>query len=114
MKFLVPIAFFVLLAVGCTPSVNTLPPDPTRTPTQETSLWLPPNLEIVRLDYDAEVYTRISGGDTWMEGNEGRAFIIAHARHKKTGVHYLLVYEDIIRSSRPSQIIKFEPNEQEF
>lgn len=115
MKTFLTSAFIGILATGCTNSViNTLPPDPVNTATQETNLWLPPNLEVITLKYDAELFTRISGGESAWEGQEGRAFVIVHARHQKNGQHYLLIYEGISHNTRPSQIIKFYTKEEDL
>lgn len=93
--------------------VNTLPPHekPNTTLNREITLLLPDEaLEIISLKYDAELYTPVSDGDSYTEGERGRAFIIAHARHSKTQLHYLLVYEN--PQSLPVQIIRFQPKKE--
>ncbi|EMR02096.1 hypothetical protein [Cesiribacter andamanensis] len=111
MKTILPLLLLLGSLLACSPvMVNTLPPDPSATPTLESTLWVPEGLEILRLDYDAELLTEISEGSSQWEGHNGRAFVIAHARHRKSGEHYLLLYEAINRNTRPTQIIRFRPS----
>ncbi len=91
------------------PPLVTLPPEPSATSRPiETTLYIPYGLIIQSVAYDVEFYTSSSEGDTYDDGKLGRSFIHVHAIHRKTGVQYLLVYENTPVQSRPVQIFKFE------
>jgi hypothetical protein len=106
-----------LLAIflaGCSWSVN---PGPVKTlppllapedPPQQVTLLVPEDLEIRSIDFSASVYTDSEDGTTtipWELG--GRAFISAHAVHKRSGEAYLLLYENVAERRMPVQIIRF-------
>ena len=98
----------VLLTAGCASTVNTLPAVATRdAPTEELTLYLPEELEMYSVDYDAALYSDVSDGETTLGG---RAFVKVYARHRETGVPYLLLYENIEERAYPFQIIRFEPD----
>ena len=102
-----PLAAVVLLA-ACIPTVNTLPPVPTSTsPMRETVLELPDSLEIRSVDFDATLYSDVSGPSTFTTVG-GRAFVKVLAVHRRTGETILLLYERIGSRATPSQIIRFQ------
>ena len=98
---------------GCSyRATNTLPsyagPDD---PIERLSLWIPEDLQVRNVDFDASIYTDAAdGSETDQTDVGGRAFIKVHAVHKKTGEEYLLIYENIDQRPRPIQIIRFEPH----
>ena len=99
-----------LACFSCTPaSTNTLVSYGTPKESEEATVIIPANMEIVSLKYDAELYTTITKGDSMFEGTKGRGFVVAHARHLKTGIHYLLIYENPRLHKYPKQIIRFQP-----
>ncbi len=99
-----------LLSAGCASTINTLPALTTNEdPVEELTLYVPDGLEINSVDYNATLYTYVSGGQTLELG--GRGFVKVYATHRETGVQYLLLYENLTERSRPIQIIRFEPDE---
>jgi hypothetical protein len=106
----------LLLVGACSRTVNTLPPvvSPT-TPVLEHTLQLPPGLEIRSVDYQATMFSDVSGGvgtipNTTTTG--GRAFIKVYAVDTGTGDQVLLLYENVARRTEPIQIIRFRSQEQ--
>ncbi|MFL5540631.1 MAG: hypothetical protein ACJ8J0_16695 [Longimicrobiaceae bacterium] len=101
-----------LALAGCVRTVNTLPPV-TRpdAPIQEQTLYVPPGLEIRSVDYEASLYSDVSGGGSQLVPTTtspgGRAFVKVFAVDRKTGEQVLLLYEDITRRPRPIAIIRF-------
>ena len=113
MNFFIALALLSLACMSCMPlpGVNTVLNYEVPEEKEEATVIVPAGMEIISLKYDAELYTTISDGNSKFEGMEGRGFVIAHARHQKTGIHYLLVYEDPKRFKHPKQIIRFQPEE---
>ena len=99
-----------LFLTSCTGYINTLPTAGSPPPegTLETVLRLPEGLQVVSVDYDAELYLPSSNGSTSFEGEVGRAFINVLAVDRETGTQYLLIYENLAQNSRPLQVIRFE------
>ncbi|WP_017732128.1 hypothetical protein [Nafulsella turpanensis] len=110
MKKLSPaLSLFLLFLTSCAGYINTLPTAGTRPEgTLETVLRLPAGLQVVSVDYDAELYLPTSNGSTSFEGEIGRAFINVFAVDRETGTQYLLIYENLEQNSRPLQVIRFE------
>ena len=102
----------LLLLGGCTRTVNTLPPV-TRpdAPLQEITLEIPDGLEVRSVDYDASMFSNVSGTSgtygvtTTAVG--GRAFVKVFAIDRGSGEQVLLLYENIAERPRPIQIIRF-------
>jgi hypothetical protein len=97
---------------ACTRPVNTLPPVPTASsPLREILLDLPDSLEIRSVDFDAALYSDVSGGAgefNWTSTSVGgRAFVKVLAVHRRTGETMLLLYENVGRRTTPTQIIRF-------
>ena len=108
-KLSLSLFFFSLFLTSCTGYINTLPTAGTRPEgTFETVLRLPEGLQVVSVDYDAELYTPSSNGSTSYEGEIGRAFINVLAVDRETGTQFLLIYENLEQNSRPLQVIRFE------
>ena len=99
------------LLAACARTVNTLPPVASpAAPTQEYTLEIPPELEIRSVDYDAALYSDVSGGGNFTSTSlGGRAFVKVYAVHRRTGEQYLLLYENLSNRARPVQIIRFDP-----
>lgn len=108
-KLSLSLSLFCLLLTSCTGYINTLPTaGPRPEGTLETVLRIPQGLQVVSVDYDAELYLPSSNGSTSFEGEIGRAFIHVFAEDRETGTQYLLIYENLERNSRPLQVIRFE------
>ena len=105
--------FGVLLALtvnasACNP-VNTVPaPVAPADPVQYYDLDLPSSLEIKSVDFDAAMFTNVSGSAD-LVGSQvgGRGFLKVYAVDRKTGEQYLLIYENIRERKRPVQVIRF-------
>lgn len=113
----IALGFTVVLSTvaltGCTfRATNTLPSySEPEDPIERLSLWIPEDLQVRNVDFDASIYTDAAhGSETEQTDIGGRAFIKVHAVHKKTGEEYLLIYENIDQRPRPIQIIRFEPH----
>jgi hypothetical protein len=103
-------ALFGLTAIAsaCSP-VNTVPaPVAPADPVQYYDLDLPSSLEIKSVDFDAAMFTNVSGSSD-LVGSQvgGRGFLKVYAVDKKTGEQYLLIYENIRERKRPVQVIRF-------
>ena len=113
----VPILLALTLSsAACSSTVNTLPPVTAPTaPLQEVVLEIPDGLEIRSVDYDATMYSDVSG----MSGSYGvtstsvggRAFVKVVAVDRKTGEQVLLLYENIHQRPKPIQIIRFRSSD---
>ena len=100
-----------LLAAGCASTINTLPSvTNNEDPVEELTLYVPDGLEINSVDYNATLYSNVSGSTYVGTKLGGRAFVKVYATHRETGVQYLLLYENFAERSRPIQIIRFEPD----
>jgi hypothetical protein len=98
----------VLVAAGCAP-VNTVPePLAPTDPVQHYDLEVPAALEIRSVDFDASLFSDVSGGAE-VVGTQvgGRGFLKVYAVHKETGEQYLLIYENIRERKQPVQVIRF-------
>ena len=98
-----------LAVVGCSTTVNTLPPLATATdPAQHYTLDLPEGLEVKSVDFDATLFSNVSGSGTNTSTSlGGRAFVKVYAVDRQTGEQYLLLYENIARRTEPTQVIRF-------
>lgn len=95
-------------ASACNP-INTVPaPVTPADPVQYFDLDLPNTLEIKSVDFDAALFTDVSGSSD-LVGSQvgGRGFLKVYAVDKNTGEQYLLIYEDIRERKRPVQVIRF-------
>ena len=97
-------------AIACTqPTVNTVPaPVSAVAEVQYYDLDVPSDLDIRTVDFSASSFAEVSDGQTTAT-DRGRAFVKVHAVHRATGVHFLLLYEDVANRKRPVQIIRFVP-----
>lgn len=102
-----------LLVLGaCSRTVNTLPPL-VRPDAQvrEITLDLPAGLEIRSVDYNATMFSDVSGtsGEFGITSSSvgGRAFVKVYAVEQSTGQQVLLLYENVAQRAQPVQIIRF-------
>jgi ketosteroid isomerase-like protein len=101
-----------LLLAGCTHTVNTLPPlAAPGAALQEITLQIPDGLEVVSIDYDAALFSDVSGYSSASIGGTstslgGRAFMKVHAVDRVTREQVLLLYEDVTKRTEPIQIIR--------
>jgi hypothetical protein len=92
-----------LLLAGCTHTVNTLPPlAAPGAALQEITLQIPNGLEVVSIDYDAALFSDVSGYSSASIGGTstslgGRAFVKVHAVDRVTREQVLLLYEDVTK-----------------
>lgn len=100
------------LLVGCGHTVNTLPPlaTPGAAP-QEVALEIPEGLEVVSIDYDATLFSDVSGYSSGSVGGTstslgGRAFVKVHAVDRVTREPVLLLYENATSRPEPIQVIR--------
>ena len=74
-------------------------------------LEIPEGMEIRSIDYDATMYSDVSGtsGNFGVTSTSvgGRAFVKVVAVERSTGEQVLLLYENILERSGPIQIIRF-------
>jgi ketosteroid isomerase-like protein len=102
----------LLLLAGCTHTVNTLPPlaTPGAAP-QEIALQIPDGLEVISIDYDATLFSDVSGYSSGSIGGTstslgGRAFVKVHAVDRITREPVLVLYENVTGRPQPIQIIR--------
>jgi hypothetical protein len=104
-----------LALAACVHPVNTVPiPATPADPILYYDLDLPSDLDIRAVDFDAALFTAVSGtGDAIGSAVGGRGFLKVYAVHRKTGEQYLLLYENIPERKRPVQVIRFHgvPND---
>ena len=95
-------------APACSP-VNTVPePVAPADPVQYYDLDFPSSLEVKFVDFDAALFTDVSGGATGVGSQVGgRGFLKVYAVDRKTGQQYLFLYENIRERKRPVQVIRF-------
>lgn len=104
----VPILAALIAAGACAP-VNTVPePLAPTDPVQHYDLEVPSSLDIRAVDFDAALFSDVSGGSE-IVGTQvgGRGFLKVYAVHKETGEQYLLIYENIRERKQPVQVIRF-------
>ncbi|HSD32697.1 MAG TPA: hypothetical protein VLB49_12350 [Gemmatimonadales bacterium] len=103
------------ILTACVRPVNTVPvPAAPTDPVQYYDLDVPSELDIKAVDFDAALFTAVSGtGDAIGSSVGGRGFLKVYAVHRKTGEQYLLLYENIPERKRPVQVIRFHgvPND---
>lgn len=100
--------FAALLGAACAP-INTVPePLAPTDPVQHYDLEVPASLEIRSVDFDAALFSDVSGGSE-LVGTQvgGRGFLKVYAVHRQTGEQYLLIYENIRERKQPVQVIRF-------
>jgi hypothetical protein len=105
------IGALLAIAVGvsaCSP-INTVPsPVAPTDPVQYYDLDLPSSLEVKSVDFDAALFTNVSGGSGAVGSQVGgRGFLKVYAVDRQTGQQYLLLYENIRERKRPVQVIRF-------
>lgn len=94
---------------SCVPSAyNTLPEQLPEGNLRESVLYIPAGLQIVSVDYDAELIMASFDGTSVSEGTRGRAFIHVYAEDKQSREQYLLIYENLGQNLRPIQVIRFQ------
>lgn len=106
------VSFMLPLLGGCSRTVNTLPPvSRADAPLQEITLEIPDGLEVRSVDYDATMFSNVSGtsGTYGVTSTSvgGRAFVKVFAVDRGSGEQVLLLYENIVERPRPIQIIRF-------
>lgn len=112
MRPLIFLPTLALLTIGCSRTMNTLPPVTSPTaPVGELVLEIPEGLEIRSASYSATMYSNVSGttGDFGVTTTSvgGRAFVQVLAVDRATQEQVLLVYENISVRTRPVQVIRF-------
>jgi hypothetical protein len=80
------------------------------TSVQYYDLDIPSDLEIKTVDFGATPYTYVNGinGST-SSTTSVETFVKVYAVQRQTGEQFMLVYEDIARRKRPTQVIHFRP-----
>ena len=112
MRIFAPLVLIALSSSACSRTVNTLPPvSKPGAPLSEISLEIPPGLEVRSVDYDASMFSDVSGlsGQYGYTSTSvgGRAFVKVYAVERESGEQVLLLYENIAQRSKPIQIIRF-------
>jgi len=80
------------------------------TSVQYYDLDIPSDLEIKTVDFGATPFTYVNGfnGNT-SSTTSVETFVKVYAVQRQTGEQFMLVYEDIARHKRPTQVIHFRP-----
>jgi hypothetical protein len=77
----------------------------------EITLEIPDGFEVRSVDYDAAMYSDVSGTPGILGGTSttlgGRGFVKVLAVERSSGQQVLLLYENVSQRSQPVQIIRF-------
>lgn len=99
-----------VLVLACRP-VNTIPPPVAPDdPALGLELDIPRWLDVRSIEFDAAFFSEVKGSGNYTETDVGgRGFLTVHGVHRETGEQYLLLYDDVMKRSRPAHIIRFRP-----
>ena len=99
----------LFLLAGCAHRIDTLPPvAKPGAPLREITLEIPEGFEVRSIDYDAAMYSSVSGsGGMTSTSAGGRAFVKVLAVERSSGQQVLLLYENVSARSQPVEIIRF-------